>query len=215
MTASTAAIPAKGSKKSKAAKTPDAPPAESPPKGLKLPETLASYHDALVRALATPIPWTWDDEGPAYLKAEQPEAIASVLVRALHHDVLNAKIAVIFRKSIKSRGKVRGAQASLVGGKLNYFSGVDLLIEVNHETWRWLTPERRIALIDHELCHFARNDDNDGYALIPHDVEEFGVMLRRWGLWEHGLERFASAVDRARQLDIFPAAVAKADASVN
>jgi hypothetical protein len=220
MTATPATIPT--TKGPKSAKRPakiaeTAPVAQPAPTQLKLPDGLRSYHDELVKALATPVPAVWDD-AVTYSKADQPKAVAKILIRALHSgDCLNAKLEVVFRKRLSDHGKQVGAKASTVGGKLNYFTDIDLLIEVNHEVWLRLTPERRIALIDHELCHFTRHEDEGRarFALLPHDVEEFGVILRRWGLWEPGLERFASSVEKARQLDIFAAPIAAADSTVN
>jgi hypothetical protein len=184
------------------------------PKTLKLPDALRSHHDALVKALATPIFFEWDDEGLAYVKADQPAAIGRVLISAIHYELANAKIGYVFRKKMADHDRKRMAQASRVGGKLNYFSNLDLLIEVNHEEWVMLSDERRIALIDHELCHFSLNIDDDGkksYALLSHDVEEFAAIVRRWGLWKVDLERFGRAVESSRQLDIF----AKLDPTTN
>lgn len=177
------------------------------PASLKLPSDLRSYHDELLKAHATPYPAVWDDE-VTYVEAKQPAAIGKVLTRVLHHGLVNAKIAYVFRKSIKHGDTPRGAQASKVGGKLHYFSELDLLVEVNHDIWRKLTPERRVALIDHELTHFTRGDSS--YETVEHDIEEFGVIVRRWGFWTTDLQRFSSDMDKAKQLDIFATPIAAA-----
>lgn len=179
---------------------------EKPAKTLKLPDALRSHHDALVKALATPVFHEWDDEGSAYAKADQPRAIGSVLVRALHDELKNANIEFVFRKKMNDHERVKLATASKVGGKMNFFTDIDLLVEVNHEQWKFLSDERKIALIDHELCHFALNVDDEGsqsYALLSHDVEEFSSIVNRWGLWQTDLQRFGRAIENARQLDIF------------
>jgi hypothetical protein len=176
-------------------------------KTLKLPDLLRSHHDALVKALAKPIPMEWDEEA-TYIKAEQPAAIGAVLVRALHEELVNADVAFLFRKKLTDHDRTRLAQASRVSGKLNYFTQLDCLVEVNWEQWVNLSDERRIALIDHELCHFSREVSDEGetkYVLLSHDVEEFSAIVRRWGLWKVDLERFGKAVEKARQLDIFTA----------
>ncbi len=176
-------------------------------KTLKLPDALRSHHDALVKALATPIFWEWPEE-TTYVDADQPEAIGAVLVRAIHDELANAKIGYLFRKKMQEHDRTKLAQASRVGGKLNHFTNLDCLIEVNHEKWVLLTDERRIALIDHELSHFALNIADDGaksYVMVSHDVEEFSSIVNRWGFWTSDIERFGRAVERARQLDIFKA----------
>jgi len=129
-----------------------------------------------------------------------------VLVRAIHDDIKNAKLRVVYRKKLSDRDRTRLAQASRVGGKLNFFSGLDLLIEVNWEEWKFLSDERKIALIDHELCHFSLEIDDEGkkkYVLLSHDIEEFRAIVDRWGLWKPDVQRFAVSIERGRQLDIF------------
>jgi hypothetical protein len=174
-------------------------------KTLKLPDLLRSYHDELVSACARPLLVEWDDL-VTYAKCPQAAAIGAVLVSVLHTDLVNANIGYLFREKLSDRDRTRLAQASRVSGKLAFYSDLDLMIEVNWEAWRFLSDERRIALIDHELCHFAEHIDDEGecsYKLVSHDVEEFSSIVRRWGLWKLDLERFGKAVENARQLDIF------------
>ena len=97
-----------------------------------------------------------------------------------------------------------------MGGKLEYFSELQLLVEVNWEAWFLLTPAQKVALIDHELCHFGREEDEKTgevtYVTLPHDVEEFAAVVQRWGIWKHDLERFARAVTDAPQGELFTGA---------
>jgi hypothetical protein len=188
---------------------------ELEPKTLRLPDALRSYHDALLKAHNTlAYPAAWDDD-QTYVKAEQPAAICKVLIKALHPELVNANIAYVFRKKLSRNDRPRLAQASKVGGKLNYFTNLELLVEVNHETWLTLTPERRIALLDHELTHFsqAANESGFSYEMVEHDLEEFGSIVRRWGFWSTDVERFASSIEKARQLDIFSGPIEKAAAA--
>jgi len=98
------------------------------------------------------------------------------------------------------------AQASKVTGKLHHYSRLDFLIEVNWTKWASLSPARRLALIDHELTHCSREETDDGetkYVLLPHDIEEFHSIVRRWGAWRPQLADFANAMGEGQQLGLF------------
>src|SRR6185503_11644455 len=71
-----------------------------------------------------------------------------------------------------------------------------------------VTPEQRRALLDHELCHGARQHDAKGepvydergrpvYRLRKHDIEEFTAIVSRHGCYKADLENFAAAIRRS------------------
>ena len=64
------------------------------------------------------------------------------------------------------------------------------VIEVSRPAWEVLEPWQRRALIDHELCHLYR-DDCGTLSLVPHDLEEFGAVVERHGMWRPDVEWFA------------------------
>jgi hypothetical protein len=170
-----------------------------------LPLDLRDYEEDLEEALRQPVRDTWD-ESAKFTGAVQAAAIGAVLVRALHTNLAEFAIGYVFREKIAKRGQTTLAQASKVSGKLAYFSDYDFLIEVNWETWRRLTGPQRVALIDHELCHFARGESDKGDVvkqLLGHDVEEFNAIVSRWGLWKGDLAIFGNHVRNAPQFDLF------------
>lgn len=171
----------------------------------KMPDALRVHQDAIASALLVHSLQTWDEE-ETYADADQPAAIGRALVRALHPHLANAKIGYLYREEIKSRGTTVWAQASKVGGKLKYFSHLDFLIEVNWMTWNRLQPPRRVALIDHELTHCGIEDTEQGprCVIVPHDIEEFESIVRRWGVWRPSLASFASALGEGQQTGLFP-----------
>lgn len=88
-----------------------------------------------------------------------------------------------------------------------------LMMFVNWDAWRALKYDQRLALVDHELCHFSRKeehwpdpetgklkmryapaDDPDSWQMREHDVEEFSDVIARHGLWETGIENFAATI---------------------
>jgi hypothetical protein len=171
----------------------------------KLPDALRSHSDAILEALQLPTLMTWNDDFD-FADAEQAAGIGGALVKAMHVHLRDAKIGFLFRKDIKRRGVIVLAQASKVGGKLAHFSHLDFLVEVNWMAWTTLSPARRVALLDHELSHFGRDETDKGetkYVILPHDLEEFHAIARRWGSWRASLADFANALGEGQQLGLF------------
>lgn len=104
-----------------------------------------------------------------------------------------------------------------------HVTGYMLFVFINAQDWGHLNPEKRNALVDHELCHFMRTshrkydeelqkwteewdraDQPDSWSIRDHDVEEFSQVIQRHGLWDVGIEQFARAVRNAPyQKDLF------------
>lgn len=168
---------------------------------MQLPDLLRPHEAALVRALAaSPVMADWP-EGEGYLVAESPEAVAAVLIPILHDHLRRpsvARIAYLFRETIKNAA----GKAGKAGAKLTYLADLDFTIEFNWTSWRSLTAEQRVALVDHELAHCAWDGEKERWALREHDIEEFRDIVQRWGLWHPALERFGKDVIAA-QTDLF------------
>lgn len=93
-----------------------------------------------------------------------------------------------------------------VADDLAFYSDKDFLVEVNWSAWRLLSGPQRVALIDHELCHFSISQSEKGDTLktiLGHDVEEFHDIVSRWGLWHAPLKMFANHARNAPQFDLF------------
>lgn len=153
---------------------------------------------AIKQALAEPMLAAWDKERP-FMIALQAQGIGKVLVQQVHKHLTNAKIGYLFREKITDRW----AHASRVGAKLAFYSKLDFLIEINWTAWDTLEARQRVALVDHELCHFGveSTETGDRYVIIEHDIEEFGSVIQRWGLWRPDVTRFHRVM--VQQLDAF------------
>lgn len=160
---------------------------------MKLPADLkaldATFQDVFNTILVAK-PWP---EGEAFTRAEQPKALAKLLIRVYHQELRTARIGYLFRERITKKLGV----ATRAGGKLEFLTDFDFVIEFNYEEWLTLTPEQRIALVDHELCHCTEDSEKGSWASREHDVEEFGAIVRRWGLWRPSLSDFGRDVRRA------------------
>jgi hypothetical protein len=131
-------------------------------------------------------------------------------IRDKHHSHLHhAKIALAWRKNFK-----RDVDGHLVLGRCVKASDLnrecapyDFVILLNREVWQdsEFLPEKKRALVDHELCHAARAHSKDGepkedergrpiWRMRKHDIEEFREVVIRHGCYKRDLEEFARAL---------------------
>jgi hypothetical protein len=170
---------------------------------LVVPSELAGVADKLTRAVReVAVLGAWPDDQPAYVAAPQAEAIATVLIGALHAHLAPAAITYTFRQDMQRRGRVRLGVAAKASAKLTYLAGFDFVLDFNWTYWGKLSPLQRVALVDHELTHCVRGPEGQGWAVASHDVEEFASIVERWGLWTPDLREFHRASVRA-QIDLF------------
>jgi hypothetical protein len=159
----------------------------------------------------------------------QPYELLAAIRAENHFDTAEAKIALAWRKGTKPNadGKLvlgRCVKATDLQRELIDF---DFVIVLNKEFWEdpEFDREKKLALLDHELCHAARAVDADGNAMVDtkqrpvwrvrgHDVEEFEEIVTRHGVWKRDLERFAEAIAKRNRSPLFtgtdPAAAADA-----
>ncbi len=137
---------------------------------------------------------TWEKVSPTVLD------LANEIIHE-HHPWLNIfKIGFVFRSeaSLKGGATVMG-NTSRVPPKYSAHLNLDFLIWLAQDEWERLTTVQRKALIDHELCHISQ----DG-KLVSHDFEEFGIVLKRYGLWKADLFRLQGVFESACQLRFPP-----------
>jgi hypothetical protein len=158
-----------------------------------------------------------------FFPAPEVEKIAEDLIPKYHEHLINFQVRiryVFIDKAPKSKGKeiwgtcrkISGLNAFLEGG------GDDdeafFVITISHDVWEILPHDKRVALVDHELCHAwaevkQAKDEADADAEIeqdnpvklsvkPHDLEEFACIVRRHGLWRDSIEEFVEAALKAK-----------------
>lgn len=167
---------------------------------MRVPQPLSGHVRALTEALATPALAAWP-EGEAYQDAPPPAAIAKIIIPVLHRHLLEpgkARIIHLFKENLPRSL----AKAEKVGAKVRFLSDWDFTIEYDWTQWRQLSAEQRIALVDHELCHCAYDSDSEKWVLREHDVEEFGEVVDRWGLWRPALTEFGGAMRQHLQTEL-------------
>lgn len=117
---------------------------------------------------------------------EVVQEMAKELIANYHSHLALAKIAYLYsNKEKKSKGKVTFAEARKVGKIARALCDYDFVIVIYHPTWVNLSDEDQRIVLDHELCHLLiEEDENTGeakYKILPHDFEEFGDIIKRYG----------------------------------
>jgi hypothetical protein len=126
--------------------------------------------------------------------------IAQKLVDEYHDNLRDAQIAFVFRDEAPiSHGRATLGMTKKVSDIHRVLIDFDFIIWLAQDEWDRLTPAQHKALIDHQLCHCGGNSD-DGFELLPHDIEEFTAVVERHGLWREDVIQMANVI---KQLD-FP-----------
>ena len=143
-----------------------------------------------------------------YTNAPEVQQIAEDLIPKYHQHLIDfdVKIRYVFvDKTPKSKGrevwgtcrKISNLNAFLAEG--NDSSEPFFVITISQDVWDVLPHDKRVALVDHELCHAwaeaNEKEDADPVKLstVPHDLEEFASIVRRHGLWREDVEAFVKA----------------------
>jgi hypothetical protein len=136
-----------------------------------------------------------------------------------HTDLDGAKIALAWRKRLKSDkdGHLMLGKCMKAGDLQRELVNWDFVILLNREAWQFpeFTPQKKRALIDHELCHATRVLDkfhlpaSDEYGRSvwrtrKHDIEEFREVVERHGCYKKDLEAFAQVLLKNRGNLVLP-----------
>lgn len=144
----------------------------------------------------------------------EPYKLMSQVRREYHDDIEEAKIVLVWRKGLKP-----DVDGHLILGRCHKASDFqkelvdwDYAIELNFEVWQSseFTKEKKLALLDHELCHCGEALDKDGepkvdvkgrrvWRMVSHDIEEFQSVISHHGCYKRDLERFAETIIKQAQ----------------
>ena len=167
----------------------------------RLPAGLAG-DDVRVAIAEQADPIAWPD-GATFVDANLPAALAKLVRKAWHKELEGARIVHLFKSKLGGTDSCRViARAQKAGGLLAHLAGVDFVLVYSFQAWVGLTLTQKLALLDHELSHCGRDPD-EGWTTVPHDLAEFGTVVRRFGAWHEGIKVFQA------QLELF-AGVARA-----
>lgn len=148
----------------------------------------------------------------------EPYKILDQVRRKFHPDLILAKIALAWRKALKPDpdGHLMLGKCVKASDLQKEFSAWDFVILLNREVWMdpEFTPEKKRALVDHELCHAApaldkeleQKSDERGrkvWRTRKHDIEEFICIVQRHGCYKRDLEQFAEGLLAKREAPLF------------
>jgi hypothetical protein len=160
----------------------------------------------------------------------EPYRLLGEVREASHEDTKDAKIVLAYRKNWKS-----DVDGHLVLGKCVKASELqrelvdwDFVILLNYEVWNSKEFDRakKVALLDHELCHTGQALDKDGepkvdakgrkvWRIVRHEIEEFVGVIQRNGCYKRDLQIFAETIMKQAQKTLeFPAPAAAAGGEV-
>lgn len=135
-----------------------------------------------------------------------------------HSDIAAARIACAWR--VRQKADVDGhlvlGKCVKVSDLYKEFADFDFIIVLNKEVWDSIefNREKKLALLDHELCHAAPAESDDGELIYDergkqvfrtrkHDIEEFQGVVARHGLYKRDLERFAEVILKKKRQPLF------------
>lgn len=150
-----------------------------------------------------------------------------------HGDTKAARVALAWRLRMKpdKDGRLELGRCIKVSDLYREYADFDFIITLNKEVWEDLrfTREKKLALVDHEMCHAAPvYDDETGehktdergrylFRTRKHSIEEFHEIVKRHGCYKADLEAFAQIIlEKKKTASLFPVAspAAQQDAAV-
>jgi hypothetical protein len=140
-------------------------------------------------------------KGGKYPKAEKViygdcdglKEIAEKLIAKDHYHLATARIRYVIKSKATKRGGVPiPGNVYKMGGKFEFLTGFDFVIEVAQEIWNDYSPAQRTALTDHYLARcVGEPDEEDGddmkWSLRAPPVQEFPEVAERRGAWNDDL----------------------------
>ena len=119
------------------------------------------------------------------------EVYATVLDFSECSHLVNYKVKLVFtNKEMKSKGKRVLGKAMACNKREKFLHGHDFVIIIDKQFWE-IHEDMREPLLMHEMLHCGQNEDESA-TTIPHDLEEFGAVVRRYGLWRTDVKHFSN-----------------------
>lgn len=157
--------------------------------------------------------------------APEVEAIAKELIPLHHQHIVDFSVNIRYafvNKTPKTKGKEVWGSCHKITGRNAYLARENadqepfFMITISRDVWDVLPQEKRVALVDHELCHAwaevkqakdeaaadvdeeIEQDNPVRLSVKPHDLEEFSCIVRRHGLWREDVEDFVNEALKAK-----------------
>lgn len=179
----------------------------------KWPEQLkltAAAKKALERVSEkSPVLAQWPDDTKIHA-ADDVEEMAEILIAQFHAELRSASLAYVFKEKMGGRGYVGFGKADLANPVLKHFSGCDFIIMMNWTVWKAANLVQRTALLDHELEHCGVSESGKP-EIQKHDVQEFNMIVGRWGAYHETLAQFLRVANPQLGLELHQGGKDKAE----
>jgi hypothetical protein len=148
-------------------------------------------------------------EKAEFKDAPEVAEVAARMIDDINTHLAEARIKFMFRTGKwEKRGRTIYGKAEKVGQKWKFLSDFDFLIVINRDGWFQNNMDVRKAVLDHELTHCARGEDdkmgNPKWYIQDHSVEDFPAVIKRHGLWTASLQRLVQAKTEYEQISLLP-----------
>lgn len=117
------------------------------------------------------------------------ESIANKLIQdqELLEYIRNSEVRIAYLVSdhaLKKNGKSVFGQCEKIQEKYKWTIPYDFTITLFQPNIEHLTADQIEILVFHELLHVGIKEGSDGekYKIIPHDLEDFDAIIRRYGI---------------------------------
>ncbi len=135
-----------------------------------------------------------EQETKGYVAADEATyALKDALIK--QHSYTIGRLAGIPIKILMAK-KSKTSKGRKVLGSAKLFRERDRLLHpyrflIVLDAWFWLErPEKREALLFHELCHCSVDERGD-CSIAHHDLEEFFEVVKHYGMWKQDIEHFS------------------------
>lgn len=139
-------------------------------------------------------------EPTCFDRSEVVESLAKDLIREHHPELVNLKIVYLWKnKPMQKGGREVIAMIRKASSLIKALTEYDIIMIVSYPLYNSLTDKQQRACIDHELCHVLIDEDlagNPKIKMVAHDVEEFGSIIERHGLYLADLEAMGRIIKR-------------------
>jgi len=137
---------------------------------------------------------------------ETVEDLANELISNYHPHLANCGIAYLFKnKGITLKGMPAVATAEKCSPKVHALCDKHFVVTICYEDWNNCTDQQKKAILDHELSHCwiteAEDTGDTMYKILPHDFEDFGEIIRRYGAYSHSIEKLKHVMDSIDHAD--------------
>ena len=134
-----------------------------------------------------------------YTAAPEVAEVAKGVIERWHTDLAGADIRYAFADELPYDKQKRVLAKTKKASRWEQYltQGAVLFVVVDAGAWAAMPPEKRIALIDHELCHVV-GDGTGEIDTRTHDLEEFNEVISRHGAWTEDIEDFLRTAEEAQ-----------------